>query len=262
MKPELQIVTQKNIICEGDTAEFNALLLTNGQEVASYQWQVNEVNAGINSPTFSGNNFRDGDTVQCVVKVASSCESGFSNTIPLTVNISPIILTGSDITITRGETSMLNPIVSGDMQNYLWTPVSGLSDSHIRNPYAHPVTTTSYKLTVTSTSGCDAIGFFKINVFGPLNIPNAFTPNGDGRNDVFYVLGGEEGTQVKTFSVFNRLGQQIFHVHDVPSNDPAFGWNGYFNGAQEPAGSYVYLIEIGLAGGMTRSFRGSFLLIR
>ncbi len=73
-----------------------------------------------------------------------------------------------------------------------------------------------------------------VEVYTPLGIPGAFTPNGDGHNDAFYVLGGPANSRIENFAVFNRWGQTIFQSHNTTPGDASAGWNGYFHGSPAP----------------------------
>ena len=97
---------------------------------------------------------------------------------------------------------------------------------------------------------------------GSVNIPNAFTPNKDGRNDVFYVLGGKDVQTVMEFSIFNRWGGKIFQVKNAAPNDPGQGWDGMYMGKDAEPGTYVYFIKIAFNDGRTESFKGTITLIR
>ena len=69
-------------------------------------------------------------------------------------------------------------------------------------------------------------------------MPNAFTPNGDGIDDVFRIPPQVATTTIKSFIVFNRWGQRIFYT-----NNSGVGWDGYFNGEEQPSGTYVWMIQ-------------------
>jgi gliding motility-associated-like protein len=88
----------------------------------------------------------------------------------------------------------------------------------------------------------DAINIF-VKFKSKLFIPNAFSPNGDGINDVFYAT-GSDATFLKSFSVFNRWGKQVFAVNNVPGNDPSYGWDGTLSGGKAQVGVYYYIIEL------------------
>jgi gliding motility-associated-like protein len=125
-----------------------------------------------------------------------------------------------------------------------------------------PSMTTVYTLTVTAEHGCTGSGPITVNVFSPLRIPSAFTPNGDGENDVFYIQGSPLGSRIESFAVFDRWGKEVFHRNDIASGDPAFGWNGFYNGAPAPKGAYVYQVFIRLADGTRQLFKGTVMLER
>lgn len=82
-----------------------------------------------------------------------------------------------------------------------------------------------------------------IKTFGPgvVDIPNAFTPNDDGRNDIFYIIGEKEITQLKEFIIYDRWGRTMFKTSNALANDPHFGWNGYTNGIRAEPGTLCIL---------------------
>jgi gliding motility-associated-like protein len=117
-------------------------------------------------------------------------------------------------------------------------------------------------LTVVDDNGCTASGQVSVRILSALAIPNAFTPNGDGKNDIFYVLGGPPGSIVKDLSIYNRWGQRIFLATDATPGDPRGGWDGRINGTYAMPGTYIYLIDIRLANGKLETYRGALELIR
>jgi gliding motility-associated-like protein len=148
------------------------------------------------------------------------------------------------------------------VSGYLWTPATGLSDPTIADPVADPAANTLYTLTVTAPGGCSDSGTILVNVYTPLSIPGAFTPNGDGHNDIFYVLGGPVNSQVEDFAVYDRYGAEVFHVHDVAPGDATHGWSGYFRGSPAPLGTYVYSVLMKFADGSRQIYKGTVILIR
>ena len=91
---------------------------------------------------------------------------------------------------------------------------------------------------------------------------DAFSPNGDGKNDVFYILGGPQGSTIRNFSIFDRWGMMVFGMNEVWPGDPSFGWNGYLKGAPAPAGVYVYTFSVTFAGGEQQVYKGTVILLR
>jgi len=91
-------------------------------------------------------------------------------------------------------------------------------------------------------------------------IPNTFSPNGDGSNDLFYPRGkGLE--RVKTLRVFNRWGEIVFEKNNFPVNDATYGWDGTFKGNKPKADVYVYQVEIFCENGDLIRLNGNIALI-
>jgi len=115
-----------------------------------------------------------------------------------------------------------------------------------------------YRLTVTDFNGCtgsDNIRLAEVNCI-PISIPNAFTPNGDGLNDLFRPVITQEITLYQ-MTVLNRYGQKLFE-----SNDPRRGWDGRFKGKLQPAGVYVYRILFSNRSGYLSGNNGTVLVTR
>jgi gliding motility-associated-like protein len=179
------------------------------------------------------------------------------------VSLPVVIAADQTFTIPYGQRLVLTPdVTGGDIISWLWTPGKGLSDSTIEDPVADPTTTTLYTLKVVDAGGCSDTASILVNVYTALGIPNAFSPNGDGHNDVFYVAGGPQNSLVEDFVVYDRWGVNLFHVHGVAPGDPAFGWNGYVHGQLAAPGTYVYLITMKFAGGSSRTYKGTVILVR
>ncbi len=124
---------------------------------------------------------------------------------------------------------------------YSWSPATTLDNPATSNPVATPVTTTQYVVTGTDVNGCSNKDSVIVNVSnvnpGQFLMPNAFTPNFDGKNDCFGIK--YWGTiQELEFNVYNRWGEKIFQ-----SKDPAACWDGTYKGMKQPPGAYVYWIR-------------------
>jgi gliding motility-associated-like protein len=152
----------------------------------------------------------------------------------------------------------------GTITAYSWTPSQFLSCSNCATPVATPQYTTQYQLLAKNEHACTdtALAIVKTETGQGVYIPDAFTPNSDGLNDVFYVMAGPDVTAVKDFSVFNRLGQKIFQVENVAPNNPAFGWNGRINGREANAEAYVYYATVAFVNGTQQVYKGTVILIR
>lgn len=161
-----------------------------------------------------------------------------------------------DYTMSFGTEIQLQPDITGnDPFTFLWSPADGLSCTNCENPTATPFQTTQYLLTVTDENGCISSESLTVNVTAGFYIPDAFTPNGDGINDVFEVYGGPFATF--KLHVYNRWGEKVFE-----SNNQNSGWNGFFKNILQNPDVYVYYFEGEIVPGEKIIKKGSVTLIR
>jgi gliding motility-associated-like protein len=179
---------------------------------------------------------------------------------PFTVVINP-----NDTTIQRLTSITLTPkATGGTISTYTWKPASFISCTTCATPVVTPQYTMKYEVQVRNENNCtaSATSIVKTNTGGLIFIPDAFTPNKDQLNEVFYLLTGVEAVVVKDFSIFNRWGQKLFTAQNVAPNNPANGWNGKINGQDAAAGTYVYMITIAFSDGTQKIYKGTVVLIR
>jgi gliding motility-associated-like protein len=148
---------------------------------------------------------------------------------------------GSDETyqIMKGQEVQID--AGMDAMSYLWSPVQGLSQSTIRNPIASPLATTRYMVEAADSIGCVNRREVLIVVESTAFVPNLFTPNSDGQNDVLKVYGLGDVRNF-SFTVYNREGNQVFSTHSV-SEVTNMGWNGSRHGVAQPAGLYFWKVK-------------------
>ncbi len=141
-----------------------------------------------------------------------------------------------------------------------WAPDDGtLSALHIHNPVASPLEDDTYIVTGTDLRGCVDTASVRITLEYDDNpiLPSAFTPNGDGENDLARILNLKYNKLV-AFRIFNRWGQVVFYTTDVNQ-----GWDGTFNGKPQDLGVYQYLFSTTHPDGKSlRSYKGNITLIR
>jgi len=145
---------------------------------------------------------------------------------------------GNDTVVVKGQTVQF--YATGGV-NYTWSPSSNLDNVNVYNPVGYFPDTGQYTyyVHVSSEYGCAANDSIKITVVGQASfvVPSAFTPNGDGRNDVFRPIAvGCKG--INYFRVFNRWGQQVYY-----STSLDVGWDGTFNNKQSDVGTYYWEIS-------------------
>jgi gliding motility-associated-like protein len=236
--PRVSVVPQSTQICEGDPARFHAEV-TGADAGTAYQWLVNGINTGTNSPDFITSDLKSNDVVNCVVTTGGGCGVPVSGpVVPLVISPKPVITLKPTEQILAGNSITLNPVVPGNIVSYKWLPETGLSDAGSRYPVASPETTTTYTLTVTSDQNCEAQASVKITVVNQIAIPNTFTPNGDGTNDLWTIKYLDSYANC-TVSVYSRNGGQVFQ-----SKGYGVAWNGNSAGKPLPVGVYYYIIDL------------------
>jgi gliding motility-associated-like protein len=144
---------------------------------------------------------------------------------------------GGTVYVLKGHTVTLTPVVSDPNVTYLWSPNIDISSTTVENPVVTGNVDQIYTLTVTDSRGCIAQDEVNVIVSPPIVIPNTFTPNGDGVNDLWNIQGLAAYRQASV-DIFDRNGQKVFH--SIGYGTP---WDGTYNGKQVPYGVYYYVID-------------------
>ncbi len=154
------------------------------------------------------------------------------------VNPYPSVNAGPDKFMLEGGQVILTPVVTSGMPvSYLWAPPTNLNNPTLVTPVATPPADITYTLTVTSDKGCSAADQVFVKVLKAPEIPNIFSPNGDGIHDK-WIIAFLESYPGCTVDIFNRYGQQLYH--SVGYADP---WDGKINGRDVPVGTYYYIVN-------------------
>jgi gliding motility-associated-like protein len=181
------------------------------------------------------------------------------DTVRVDVNPLPTVDAGPDwlIDLVLDEFASLAGVAPGAL-SFTWTPVDGLDDPNILTPFAQPELPTTYILTVTDANGCVNSDTVFVDVKNEFSIilPDAFTPNGDGLNDVWtpVTIGLIDFIDA---SVYNRWGELVFF-----SRERFQGWDGTYRGVKQELGSYIAVIRIRDPKGRPQQISGTVTLIR
>jgi gliding motility-associated-like protein len=240
-----------NVSCYGVHDGYISVLALNSSH-CSYQWSpvtgdsvLSNLSPGVYSLTATD---------------PTGCKDTLSFTItqplPVTLNVSP-----ADTTIKEGDpvavTSVLAPYPTGSV-SYSWTPTQGLSCANCADPIFNS-TAGEYQYTlVTRYNGvCSISDTIRVKVYSlhRIYVPNAFTPNGDGVNDIFYVF--PIGVKYIDLRIFDRWGEKVFE-----SEDETRGWDGKYRSSIQEPGVYVYVLDVIFNDGYTVHDKGSITLIR
>jgi len=235
-------------LCLGDTLYVDA---TGGN---TYLWYANSrdtVNCSTCDYTYS---LPDTNTrFSVIIADIYNCADTLSDSV--TVNQSPhVVASPKDTTVLYGATLQLH---ATGANTYIWSPSYPLDYNLQSGPIATITAPVHFTVFGTDTNGCHSYdtAFVNVNYRSPIFVPSAFTPNNDGKNDVFKVT-GITFQKVIEFRIFNRWGQEVFN--QTGNN----GWVGTFNGTPVDMGSYNYIIRVVSPDGYLQVFKGSVTLIR
>jgi gliding motility-associated-like protein len=256
-------------ICFGTTANLNAIINIG----TSYTWIHNQPLSGIlngnvttvpfpiiatASPAASGN--------YILAVQNGGCPNVLLDTFRIRVLPKITVFAGNDTSIVIGQPLLFQSSADNSAISYLWTPSTGLNDPSLLQPTAiltdamlNGVYFKSYELTVKNAIGCSASDTIVLRIFKTppsIFVPNAFTPNHDGNNDVLRpILAGIE--RLDYFRVYNRYGQLVFQTHT-----PGEGWDGTFGGMPQDTNTYVYVVQAMDYTGQLIQQKGTSILLR
>jgi gliding motility-associated-like protein len=255
-QPFTMQVQPGDTLCAGEQTRLGA---TGADQ---YQWIPA---TGLNSTTTATPTASPNTTTVYTV-VGRDHDHCFSDTGKVKVEVFPIpqIFAGNDTTVNTGTTVPLSATYSKDVNALTWTPANGLSCTDCAKPTAAVKGTVTYRVTASNPGGCTASDDLTIAAVCNGNnwfIPNTFSPNGDGANDVFYVR-GKGISLVHSLRIFNRWGQTVFEKRDFMANDAAAGWDGKINGKLADLDVYVYIVELYCDNSNIVPYKGNVALIR
>jgi gliding motility-associated-like protein len=230
-------------ICKGSEIKLTA------SGAHRYQWIENTV--GLNDLTSPQPIARPTSTITYKV-VGYDSHQCFTDTaqVLVTVRDLPTVNAGPDVELSGGESYQLSALISNDVVDWKWTPSDRLSCTSCPTPIAKPNMTTPYVVTVKNNYDCIASDTVVLKVkCAPDNvfIPNGFTPNKDGKNDLFYIKGS--GAMIKSMLIYNRWGELVFERSHFEIDDASKAWDGTYKGISVSSGSYVYIAELECSGG-------------
>jgi gliding motility-associated-like protein len=244
--------------CAGNNVQ---LLATGG---LSYVWTPAE---SLSNPSIA-NPVANPDTtttytvsIQTLNGFGDTCVQTLSTTVFVSdPSLFVISATVDDDTILEGESTVLHALTDTSF-SIEWTPGQTLSDSSDFNPIATPSETTTYSVSIVDSSGCTASASITVYVVSmkcevaDIFVPNTFTPNGDGNNDVLYVRGNQ--IDEIYFTIYNRWGEKVFETNSLTK-----GWDGYYNAQKLDPAVFAWYLSAKCYNGNTIEKKGNVTLIR
>jgi len=231
--------------CVGSPITFSLGQATNAGPSSQYQWQVDGVNvASATGPSFTSTTLRDGQAVALELRTTNACGQPTTVTsaaVRVAVTAPVQVSAGPDKTIMEGETVVLEGTADGSYP-VSWSPAPTLTlgAGTALRPVAAPLATTTYTL-AAGAGYCSNNSTVTVTVLPRVRIPNAFSPNGDSRDDTWQIDNIDQYANNRVV-VYNRWGAKVFETANYSRSHE---WNGTINGQPTPVGTYYYLITLG-----------------
>ncbi len=245
-----------------DSICYSSSVQLNAEGAVSYKWTP--------APTLSNSNISNPmakpQTTTTYTVVGYGSDQCFTDTgsVHIIVNPLPQINLGNDTTILVGSDIYFKPQLSSDVSSISWTPSSYLSCTACHTPTTSPKEDMKYIAVVQNSFGCTATDTINIKLKctdAGVFIPNSFTPNKDGVNDIFYPRGKGIRT-ISYFRIYDRWGELLFERRNFNINDKNMGWDGTYLGKDLPTDVFVYSAEMVCDGGESFTLKGTIMIIR
>jgi gliding motility-associated-like protein len=174
---------------------------------------------------------------------------------------------GEDVEILLGDSTQLEPVLypgGSVVDTFIWKEREVVDFM----PWVTPTETQTYSIVVTNQSGCKAEDMILVRVKKErlVYIPNAFSPNDDGFNDIFWIQTGRGVASINNFRIFSRWGELVYeHLNPekgITIADPNNGWDGKLDGEPMNPGVFVYVVEITFIDGRVEIYKGDVTLAK
>ncbi|MDA8692769.1 gliding motility-associated C-terminal domain-containing protein [Saprospiraceae bacterium] len=198
------------------------------------------------------NNLDCGEPFQVLFTAEDECNNisdctatiTFSNNLMPTIDCpDPITIKCSEVTTTTSIDSFLMAFTVDSQDEF-----DVINDFNINNATSGCTQSFTDIITFTITDACNNTNNCEASISflpdGQMYIPNAFSPDGDGRNDYFTVFGNESIANIRSMQIYDRWGNLVFEASDIPPNEEREGWDGFFRNDRVDANVYVYKVEV------------------
>ncbi|WP_081148309.1 T9SS type B sorting domain-containing protein [Niastella vici] len=265
--PAATIDPDSAIICYGKPAILNTTITAG----TSYTWSNTAILTGTGDGVIPSLPYTMRTTATPLVTTDvvlsvynTGCPNEFRDTFHIEVTLPIIVDAGNDTSVVINQPLQLTTTVNNrDANLFKWTPATGLNHDNIYNPVATYIANTleyiTYIVSATTAAGCAGYDTVTVRVFktgANIFVPSAFTPNGDGHNDVIRPVLVGIG-QLNFFRIYNRWGQLVFSTNQVGK-----GWDGNVGGNRQSTENFVYMVQGVDYNGKVVNQKGNIILIR
>jgi hypothetical protein len=236
-------------VCPGATVELDATVLG----AIAYQWENDA-----NTPKITVEN-----PGVYLVDIQTVCETAVDTFFVLDAGFQVEI--GPDTTLQIGDTLVFHPILNGTGKYFeqYWTsnPNDVHQCAHCAYQAVYPSFKTEYSVQYSNEYGCTATDSRVLEVQRDIYVPNVFTPDGDGNNDLFLIYAKNQ-LQIDYFQIFDRWGSLVFERNKIQTNDESNAWNPQGQEKEFPIGVYTWIAEVLYPDGRREPMKGNVTLVR
>ena len=254
---KITVISPVNV-CVGNKAQ----LFASGTD--SYKWIDS---AYLTSASISNPYTKDSATNKTFTVIGSDAYSCFTDqaTVEVIVRQKPVVDAGQPIQmIVAGQSIQLAATSDDNNVTWKWTPPTYLSCSDCSSPVGKLRESVTYNVEATSSYGCTGSDTVHVTVVckeSLVNVPQIFSPNGDGRNDKFHIVAQGLKT-IRHIVIYSRNGNKVFERNNVSPYGNDASWDGMYNHQYMPTGTYIYMIEAQCDAGEIYNLQGTVTLVR
>ena len=254
----INVTGVEDVLCFGDSTGSVSVVGSGG--VPGYSYGLDSVNFMLDSILMDV----AAGTFPVYVMDTEGCIASTEATIVEPAEL--IVDAGRDTTVNLGFPAKISSFVVPFLRPVAisWTPTAVLDCSDCPSTTLLPLETDIYAITIVDSTGCtttDSV-MVTVNKDRPIYIPNAFSPNFDGNNDIFSAYGNPAAQQIQLMRIFNRWGALMYEGTNLPLNSTTMGWDGTFKSEQMLPGVYVYYIIVDFIDGVSVAYEGDITILR
>lgn len=215
-----------------------------------------------NGDTTAHTIYTDASTATLTLMAEPDCERQFIIDLPSVPDIEEL-LDPRDTIIHAGSPIAIDLGLDPQFWAIRWSPAHLISCDTCSQVLITTQENTDVTIIFTHVSGCIFQTVFTIRIpEGGIYVPNSFSPNGDGVNDLFTIYGNASINVVHNLNIYDRWGDLLYFREFLNINDPSQGWDGLFRGKLMDPGVYIYVFEVELVDGTLRQYKGDVTVVR
>jgi gliding motility-associated-like protein len=237
-KPIASFSVNADTLCEGTDNVFTDQSMAPNSTITSWDWKFDDGSTSTQKNPTKRYALPGRYDVELTVMNAVGCRSDVY-TKEVIVYLQPVIDAGPSFVVPQGTVITFRPTANDSVNLSLqWSPAADFTNPGRLTQTLVAMRDQTYTLTAIGDGDCSASDFMTVKILKPVNVPNAFSPNGDGINDRWEIPNLLDYPGV-TVEVFNRYGQKVFS-----STGYSRSWDGTLNGSPLPLATYYYVINL------------------